>query len=192
MGVERGTLTELRSQAFEGLAQRVAAGGATVEPTPTSAPPQTARQEATANGDVLAALVDGGFLTIDRMGGDEFDVATFPGEGALALLLTDTGAKVSPGIFTPLIRAAADAPLLTLVADLTTPPDDDEEAPDPPIVAVRDDDDLTQRISTLDDATSAAGRIAVVLALEELQSGEVGHYGHGAGAARTIPEPPQG
>jgi hypothetical protein len=45
------------------------------------------------------------------------------------------------------------------------------------------------RLSTVDDLDLAAGRAALVLALEDLATGQVGHYGVGPGAGRLLPAP---
>lgn len=50
--------------------------------------------------------------------------------------------------------------------------------------------DLRDQVSTVDGIDSVIGRVAVVLALEELGRGEHGHYGLGPGASRRLPEPP--
>ena len=55
---------------------------------------------------------------------------------------------------------------------------------------IRDDDALSDRVSTVDDLESFAGWAGVVLALEDLASGQLGHYGVGDGADRLLPAPP--
>jgi hypothetical protein len=54
--------------------------------------------------------------------------------------------------------------------------------------AVRDDQEGSSVLTTVDQAESISGRIAVVLGLEGSEDGEVGHYGSGPGAQSMIPE----
>ena len=51
-------------------------------------------------------------------------------------------------------------------------------------------EDVEDDVTTIDDAESIAGRIAVGLALAESLEGVTGHYGVGPGAAEVIPKPP--
>ena len=55
--------------------------------------------------------------------------------------------------------------------------------------AIRDDADLAKTASTVDNASTALGRFATVLALAEQIEGRVGHYGLGSGASAPMPVP---
>jgi len=55
--------------------------------------------------------------------------------------------------------------------------------------AVRDDPALTRTVSTMDNLTTAQGRVSTVLALVDQIEGKVGHYGNGAGATALLPKP---
>jgi hypothetical protein len=54
--------------------------------------------------------------------------------------------------------------------------------------AFRNDGKAQAQISTVDNADTVPGRIAVALALEEASRGLVGHYGQGPGAEQALPE----
>lgn len=55
---------------------------------------------------------------------------------------------------------------------------------------LRDDGDVNARLSTVDNIESYRGRVAAVLALDDLgPQGKVGHFGIGHRASRLVPEP---
>ena len=54
---------------------------------------------------------------------------------------------------------------------------------------MRTSDALAAIVSTVDDLDLVQGRVAAVLALQELADGVVGHYGYGE---RSVVEPPPG
>lgn len=56
-----------------------------------------------------------------------------------------------------------------------------------PVAAVRDDATLGKEIATVDNVSTAEGRLATVLALAERYVKRVGHYGTGDGATALIP-----
>ena len=64
-----------------------------------------------------------------------------------------------------------------------------EDAPErgATVAPIRDDDILDATVSTVDDLDLVAGRVASVLAVEDLATGTVGHYGYGRGADQNIP-----
>lgn len=53
--------------------------------------------------------------------------------------------------------------------------------------ALRDDGGLSERVSSVDSADRAQGRIAVVYALREQDNGGSGHYGSGPGSQGPLP-----
>lgn len=55
------------------------------------------------------------------------------------------------------------------------------------VAAVRGDDSIAKRLSTVDDVSLAAGRVAVVLALAAEVRGRIGQYGIGSGATSRVP-----
>lgn len=56
------------------------------------------------------------------------------------------------------------------------------------VQALREDDALSERVSSVDDADTARGRIAVLLALQEQLRDEAGSYGSGPGAEAPLPD----
>lgn len=56
-----------------------------------------------------------------------------------------------------------------------------------PVGAVRGDKELTKKIATVDNVSTAEGHLATVLALAERFTRKVGHYGTGDGATALIP-----
>jgi hypothetical protein len=67
---------------------------------------------------------------------------------------------------------------------------DTESAGDGGLIhAVREDASSSRSVSTVDDADTAIGRLAVILALAEKDAGKSGHYGTAAGADAVAPEP---
>lgn len=57
------------------------------------------------------------------------------------------------------------------------------------ISLLRDDKALTGSMSTVDDIDDFSGRLAAVLALVDLGTGRLGHYGRGPGAQQLLPPP---
>jgi Copper transport outer membrane protein, MctB len=59
------------------------------------------------------------------------------------------------------------------------------------VTAVREDGQARNEVTTVDQADTAAGRVAIVLGLELTESDVAGHYGVRAGATAVIPEESQ-
>lgn len=173
-----GSPARLRARGLEVLASRL------VEP------PAPAEGEAAA--DPLALLTAAGFVAIDG----EVDLASFPPRPARALVVTGTGSDLldveGAPVSAVLARALVDADVPTVVGEVFAAPDGDEP-PEPTrgaaLRGVRDDDELAAAVSTVDDLETVAGRVASVIALEDLVTGTVGHYGSGAGADAAFPRP---
>jgi hypothetical protein len=189
------TAPRIRTRALELLAQRI--GGVTPavpETTTTSAPPRrgtTTRPAPDAPTDPLEALVRAGFVTVDPQGGGEVSVEDFPGAEPRVVVLSGAD-EVVPASFlvVPFVRALDTVPLPSLVGD---PGDGAVEDDSPPtgVGLVRNDDALADRVATVDSLMEVSARIALVLALEELGGGVVGHYGTGPGASGSLPPFPE-
>lgn len=148
-------------------------------PVPAESPPPVP--------DPITELVDRGFLTVDRVGGAEFDLATFPGAGARAVVIGGPAAEFAREVLPVLVEELVDAALLTLAAEVG---DDGEDGPRGEVVGViRSADELRDRVSTIDNAAQVPGRLAVALALADLGRGLRGHYGVAGGASRLLPVP---
>lgn len=99
--------------------------------------------------------------------------------------LPEEGAEQAAAILTGLTGAFGESSAGTV---LTGPP---PTATEPGVIAgVRGDDALSENTSTVDVASSASGRIAVVYAVVEQRSGGQGSYGVGPGADAAVPDVP--
>ena len=109
------------------------------------------------------------------------------------VVVSGDGAKPSVDtVMSPLVTLlAADDPNRVVVAEIPPTADADGGAtslqPDALVARVRGVKELTGRVSTVDDVRVASGRVATVLALEDLDTGLVGHYGSGPGASSLVP-----
>ena len=172
--------TALRQAAVEALGRRLAIG-----PEPTSG----TRPVLAGGQDLLTALSAGGFVAFDTQGGPQVNLASWPQAGSRLLVIDGSQGKVETTVAAlPLVRAAAATGAVVALAEVFRPTDT-VKARGPVVQGVRGDHDLATRVATVDDLEESRGRVAVVLALEELGRGRAGHYGEGPGASRQLPEP---
>jgi hypothetical protein len=163
----------LRRDAFTALASRVTSP--INDPTPDSP-------------DLLQELVDANFVTIDGL--DVEDLATFPIRRARAVVVDGAEGDIdSPTVFSQCVTAFATEGAGTVAAEVTNSTDPDAPGRGASIAVIRGDDSLEGQVSTIDNLDFTEGRIATVLALQEIANGVVGDYGYGRGASRTVPEP---
>jgi hypothetical protein len=163
-----GTAATARRQALDALAERLDGSASAGED------------------DVIAALADAGFLQVE---GDDVDLSQFPNRPARAVVVTGTDSDLLGSDLTlDLTRALSDADVPVLAAEAFVDRDG-SDAPDRghAVSAVRGDDGLTDTVSTVDDLDLVQGRVAAIVALEDLADGIVGDYGYGAGATRNFP-----
>lgn len=138
---------------------------------PTSIP-----QSQTRVAVILNSLADGKMLDVSG------DLPTHPADLAVLLLpapdssATTAAATQQYAVLADLAQALRGASTGVVVAAPTIAPD----APDGALSAVRSDAVLTKAVSTVDADDTAAGRIAVVLALAAEPSGTIGNYGAGS------------
>lgn len=181
---------ELQALAVDALAERL--GRSLERPGGASGP-----AGADPIGDVLARLRAAGLVSFRTDGGGGFDLAAYPPAGARFLLVdgatpagggadrdsASSGAAAGEPLMAVLSRAldGLDAP----VAVASTSDADHTLA-----AAVRSirEGDLATAVTTIDEIERVESRAAVVLGLQDLASGGVGHYGVGAGARRQVPE----
>jgi hypothetical protein len=139
-----------------------------------------------------------------------------PADRALGVLLSD----LAEAEFTTVERSSEEVPLVPPGASFVVAGGSPEEAPfriaeysvalatrlasqGAPVAAaepstsawglstmLRVDDDAQNVVSTVDNADTIQGSIALVLGLEQAEDGIVGHYGVGPDAQAIIPEPP--
>lgn len=181
---------------------RRAAGAtsSTVETTTTTVPQ---------GADLLEVLDDAGFVSIERIGdgGGDSDGAggdaggTTGGTGGESG--ADTGAEdpatrvlivggpasdlFGSEVLIELTRACAGTGAHTAAAEVYV---EQDGGPDRGAVvsAIVGDDLLDGMVTTVDDLDLVEGRVSVVIGLDEMADGVVGHYGYGSGASRSLPE----
>jgi hypothetical protein len=174
LGSDTGAADDLRRELGTVLGTRAAAAAATAPPPPRlgATPDQRFEEmaEMLAGTDFIAlddlqagdAVPSGAVFLIAAGSSDPAPFSTLGMFKALALGLSERGAGV--------LCAEPSDSLWGVVS------------------AMRDDGQATDRVSTVDDAESIPGRIAVVLALDQAARGGVGHYGRGEGTT-ALPEP---
>lgn len=170
--VRRGP--ELQLAAVDALGQRLATG-----------PPPGSTE------DMLLALGDAGFLTLDPLGGPAVEVTRWPEAGSRVLVIDGNEDKLpAEAASAPLVRALVAGGAPVVLAELFRPGDSLE--PRGAVVGpVRRDGGLSDKVATVDDLEEARGRVVVALAVEDVGRGRAGHYGEGPGATRQLPDPAQ-
>ena len=140
----------------------------------------------------LASLVSAGFLAYEPPDGLSTSASTTP-PAVASLPLPDTrfvlvsgaGAAVGDELAAiPLAEALAASPSKAVAAEAGQDTDGGRGVF---VGLVRSDAAARDKVSTVDNLESPMGQAAVVLALEELGSARVGHFGVGAGAQRLLP-----
>jgi hypothetical protein len=196
-----GDATTTRDAALDLLARRLAhapgssASGAGSS-TSTSGATGTTRATSTtspsaARVDALDALEKAGFL--DVIDGDASAFDTFPSQPPNVLVITgDDSHFAGTDLSSSFVRALTKAKLPTVLAAAYDPGGDATTAPErgAAIAPVLDDQALSRAASSVDDLELVQGRVAAVLALEAISSGNlknVGHYGYGSGASAPLP-----
>jgi hypothetical protein len=159
----------------------VEAADAPVSPPPSSAPPDNGRSVNATSTEILAGLQKAGFLKLDQQPLSYADMVVVVGGAA-------------PAKATPSPTPTPDTALLDIIAALQREGSQavvigpDGSADDGGLVAqVRSDSSLSRVVSAVDDANSAGGLIAMVLALRAQVGGAVGQYGRGQGAQAPLP-----
>jgi hypothetical protein len=153
-----------------------------------------ASQWANGNGpSVLDELQAAGFVELDVPAGSTIPVAAVPVPGSRFVLVSGAKADVPNEQLAVLFTAAlaAHAPFRVLAAEAGRDATDRQPAERALFVGpLRDDGDVSARLSTVDNLESYRGRLAAVLALDDLgPQGKVGHFGVGHRATRLVPEP---
>ncbi|HEX5616270.1 MAG TPA: copper transporter [Acidimicrobiia bacterium] len=186
----------VRTLALDLLAERLAdspsAGGTTDPsgPTTTSTPSTTAPESPAAADDILVALVDAGFVDVEGIDADA--LGRYPGGPTNAVLVGGPTAESPADVLLSLARGFQRADVATIVSEVFEDGTDEQGAErvrGASLAGIRDDDALAATIATVDNGELTEGAIAIVLALEALDNGTVGHYGYGDGAERVLPEP---
>lgn len=219
LGLEEGTSAEeLRAAAAEEVAEAIRAAvvepedGTTGEPPPgdggsqpgpdgAETPPPDPTESAGSSVAVLLALRESGFVEYDAPDGEADDVAGLAVPGSNVVLVSGATAAVPDvELAVPLARAlvapdADGAPGVDLLAAEGQAPAEDGEVggddrePQAGLVQLLRDDDAGDQLSTVDNLDAFAGRVAAVVAVQDLGAGRRGHYGVGPGAQRLVPAP---
>lgn len=154
----------------------------------TTAPPAGLDDGATA--DILVALVDAGFVSVDGIDAD--DLGRYPGGPTSAVLVGGPTADSPADVLTALARGFRATTAATVVVEAFEPGTDDDGAErerGATVAAIRDDDQLAAEVATVDHGEVTEGALAVVLALERAFEDRVGHYGYADGASSVLPPP---
>jgi hypothetical protein len=172
IGVSTRNKATLRTEAWKQIGARLAA-------SPSEA----------ASDDVLATLVDAGFVAYESLSGSESTLAQFPGRSASALFLTGTNAKVAPASLVVPVADGLHAAAVPLVLADEWVQITDGPTRGAALQTIRDGD-LGHNVSTVDDLDQPMGPTTVVLALADLLRipPVVGHYGYGPGT-QPLPDP---
>lgn len=146
--------------------------------------------DALAANRLLQGLLDAGFLQYTPPSGGGQPDALLLGQAERYVLVSGASVKVADNVFLfPLLRAlarGANVPGVLASAATGDLAEDVRAAVVGPVLADRA---LRDALSTVDDLESFAGLAAVVLALEDVDAGRVGHYGVGQGAQALLPPP---
>ena len=152
-------------------------------PTPTS-PAEPA---------LLARLRDAGFVQYQMPDGADGDVVRLPAAGLRIVVVDgpDAAVPVDDVLVPVLADLTADGPMPAVTTQPTVRTGDDIDGTREPqlVAAIRDDDTLRDRVTTVDNLDTVAGRAATVLATVDAVPGSptVGRYGTGDGADRLLP-----
>ena len=157
--------------------------------TPPPGPqPATSPDGSPTGPQLLQNLRQGGFVEYDAPEGTTLDLAAVPVNGTRLIVVSGAGARVpDEQVAVPLVEQLAQREGSSVVAAQAagTDPAKVESFVGP----LRSDKQIAQRISTIDDLDRFYGQAALVLALEDMAGGAVGHYGIGRQAQRLLPAP---
>lgn len=177
--------------ATDALAEIVGAPTGAADGVRTAALDQLATETASGSGRLLIDMERAGYIDLDG----PVDPATVVVSGARFLVVSSRSAGPANADiavpFTTLLARRAEA-RVTAVEPTLDGDDGEDDGEDEREEAARFVAALRQvgdvRLSTVDNASDFRGRVATVLALAALGTGQVGHYGTGRGADRLLPE----
>lgn len=180
---EDASAASLRSAAISRLALLLRQAPSVEPPAPEGAPaaPSTGSQ-------LVAALQDAGFIDLDDLAAGQ--APDLPPSTRVVVLSGEGAALPDEDLILPfvrqLVRGASELPPAPVLAiDAITPADDEDDTTW--LAAIRGDERLTEQVATVDNIDEFAGRLAAVLALQDLAEPRVGHYGRADGAQRLLP-----
>ena len=142
--------------------------------------------------ELVRDLRGAGFLDFDPPAGAPDDSVALA-DGVRYVVVSGPGVDVPDELMMlPLLgdmTSAGPAPVVAAQAGVAIDGSTADETRTVFVGPIRDDDALNERVSTVDDLESFAGWAGVVLALQDIASGQLGHYGVGDGADRLLPAP---
>lgn len=160
---------------------------------------QPVEPPAPAEPELVAALVEAGFIDYQALPSDEDERVLLPPAGVRFVVVSDLPAGSGPANpLLPLLEemtAEGVAPVVAAQGDTDLRDNEGDPAPEDDrrttfVGALRASDELRERLTTLDDIDTAAGLVAAILAVDDLERGRVGHYGVGPGADGLVPGSP--
>jgi hypothetical protein len=175
IGSSSGAARDLRAETGTHLGARLAAAGAEA---PTASRPQDVAQEKLRQ--LLRDLESAEFVSVDA----DDNQSIVPSNSMFLVLGGDSSPRPydSTELVTALVVETTARAAPTLVAEHA-------ESTWGLVREVRDDPDAGTGVSTVDQANTVEGQVAIVLGLQRAFAGSTGHYGVGPGASRVIPEP---
>jgi hypothetical protein len=162
----------LRAEALEVLGERL------------SEPQRNGRESAT---DTFEALRKAGFVEFSD--GDRNALDNFPRRDGRVMVVTGPRSELNGSeSLVALVNSLVQSRVPTVVAETYESSDGTQAAPErgASVAPVRGDSTLQTDVSTVDDLELVQGRVASVLALEQIASGDVGHYGYGQSASDGV------
>lgn len=146
--------------------------------------------------ELVAALEDAGFIDYRALPGSGDERVLLAADGVRYVVVSDALPDTGPALFATALldELAADDVAPAVAAQGATDLRDAEDQPAPEaarrttfVGPLRSGELTRDRVSTVDDLDTAAGLLAVVLAVEDVAVPRAGHYGVAPGAARLLP-----
>jgi hypothetical protein len=137
--------------------------------------------------DVLESLRKAGF--VEFTDGDRNALERFPRRAGRVMVVTGNDSELNgSGSMVALVQSLVSSRVPTVVAETYDNRDGAPSAPErgAAVAPVRGDPTLRDDVSTVDDLELVQGRVAAVLALEQIAGGTTGHYGYGQSASDGV------
>lgn len=187
--IQVADLLEAAAQPASAAEPQAPVEGAEVPSQP--APPAPSEPE------LIAALHDAGFIDYAALPGSGDEAVLLPGVDARYVVVSDGLAEHGGALFVNAlldeIVAEGPAPVVAAQGLVDLPAEENgdpasEDARRTTFVGPLREGELTaDRLSTVDSLDLAAGTAATVLAVEDLSTGHLGHFGVASGAVRLLP-----
>jgi hypothetical protein len=149
--------------------------------------------------ELLAELAAAGFVEYQALPGSGDERVLLPAAGTRYVVVSGQVGRGGPQqAASTVVATVAEEDVLSVVAaqgdtalqlaDEAPAPEDDRRTTF--VGPLRTADVVRERVTTIDHLDTAAGLLAMVLAVDDLDLGVVGHYGVAPGAAGLVPGPP--